>query len=239
MGLFTDLLWAIYRPKPSPPPYKKPGASVKTVYLPAGYTIKSLKDAKATGCSVERGGETIIVDGGWKVILDCKKQKGDGSQNEHQDPVARCETKVKWMNCWFRNVKNALTFDYPNGSIQDCVFLDIGEDAVANTQNGENLTVRNVVFLNSVKGDKSLQINNGLNADVRNCTFYLGRTAIRLGEKSYNVPGRDKGHVRYCTFIGVDTCFNISSISANIDLPGHTYSWCRKKYKLSNGATLI
>ena len=236
MGLWTDILWKLRRPVPPVPDHRLPPQGVVTTFLPPGYTIRGRTDAKDTGCKVYSRDGRIVVDGEWERVLDCRKQQGDGGQGEHQDPVARCLVPVHFRRLWVRNNKNALLL-WDDSIVEDCIWLTVGEDAVANPKQCEDARIVGCTFLNSTRGDKTIQLNGARGAVVKGNTIYLGRTGIRVGESSYSKPDRDRAVVEGNTFIGVDSCIHPSSCT--VEWNGNKTVSCRKETKPANGARLV
>jgi hypothetical protein len=63
-------------------------------------------------------------------------------------------------------------------------------------------------FYNRKEGDKSLQLNDGRNAQVVKCFFTGGTTAIRLVESTSKFKGQ-KSSVDLCSFENLDTAVNV------------------------------
>ena len=239
MGLWTDIRWKLNRPWPDFDDYRKPPENANVAILPRGYTIESAKDAKHTKGRV-KDGVTLVIDGEWKTILDCRNQKGDGGSDEHQDPVARVMVRCVFRRFFIRNVKNAIMFYKPGSTIEECVFLDVGEDAVSLHEDACDFTARDIFAINHRKGgDKIYQFNQAHGLTAERLTAVRCRTGMRIGDSSYNSAGKDKAKVSDCRFVAVDTCFNLSACTADLDLSSHTFDDCRLKVKTANGARLV
>jgi hypothetical protein len=234
-NFITDL----FRKKPKKPEFRKPKSGASVCYVERSfYEIKDVKDlqklvSKIKGASLR--GKTINLNG---AILDAKKLKGDGSQNENQEPVLKISLEgVTIENGFVRNVKDGMRANAPKITFKRLTFLDVGEDAINNGKESEGTRVIDCQFDNSKhrSADKSIQLNNGKNALVENCLIYGGITAIRMGDK-WN-DSNDTGKIVDTKFVGVDTAMNFAKI--RVILNNNSFEGVKKQIVHSHGSRVV
>lgn len=208
------------------------------VYRPIGeWNIKSEKDLiklKNLGAEISSIKNLLIVDLKG-IILDGSKQKGDGGQNENQTPLLRARMPIIFKNGFVVNNKNALTFYAPNSGVQNIVWHDIGEDAVATYDGAYNFLVKDCQF--SGAKDKTIQLNEAKGARVYNNIIVGGITGVRLGKIAYTertdrvLCGKNK-------FYNVKTAWHIAKLTME-ETDENKYISVEKKYELVEGAAVI
>ena len=227
-------------PLPPTPTHREPSKGAK-VYAPAGpWTINNEADLapllKKTGATFNKVNRTLVVDLKG-AILDGKNQAGDGGQSENQEPLFRARVPLVVKNGFVRNNKDALTFFAPNSGVERLTWLNVGEDAVATGDGAKNFVVRNCEFLNSKKGDKTVQLNDAAGAEVIGNLIYGGVTGVRIGKVAYTSSsavasgGSNK-------FVGVDTAWNVGKMTLNVVTP-NKYVNVRLPFKATNGAKIV
>jgi hypothetical protein len=220
------------------PEHRTPSKSAK-VYKPNTWNINS-KDSLDAAVQQLNGkvyiqGDVLVFDmkGG---IIDGSKQKGDGSQNENQEPLFRANVPFVLRNGFIRNNKNAATFAESNSGIDSVTFLNVGEDAVATSRGARNFQVTNCEFLNDRNGDKSVQLNQAAGAVIADNMIFGGITGVRVHESSWS----NKDTIAYCegnTFIGTDTAWNVSK--GILQIKGkNEYKHVRIPFKTSKGGSI-
>lgn len=223
----------------SVPSHREPKKNAKIFYPKNSWNINSPESLnevqKALNAKVSQKDEILILDlnGG---ILDGSKQKGDRSQNENQEPLFRANVPFLIKNGFVINNKNAATFEKKNSGIEKVTFLNVGEDAVATSRNAYNFSVKNCEFLNSSKGDKSVQLNQASYARIYNNLVYGGITGFRVHESSW----ADQHNVAYCAnnrFVGVDTAWNVATGVLLVE-GSNKYSNVKLPFKISKGGRI-
>lgn len=221
------------------PSHREPKKNAKVFYPKNSWNINSPESLnevqKALNAKVSQKDEILILDlnGG---ILDGSKQKGDRSQNENQEPLFRANVPFFIKNGFVINNKNAATFQSKNSGIEKVTFLNVGEDAVATSRNAYNFSVKNCEFLNSSKGDKSVQLNQASYARIYNNLIYGGITGFRVHESSW----ADQHNVAYCAnnrFVGVDTAWNVATGVLLVE-GKNKYSNVKLPFKISKGGRI-
>ena len=229
---------------PTTPPstltYRKPEAAAKVYKPPGEWPIRSEEDLEIfktkLGASVVKKNGVWIVDlkGG---ILDGSKQKGDGGQSEDQTPLLRAYIPLQLRKGFVRNNKNAIVFYKSNSGVDRVTWLTVGEDAVATADNAKNFTVQNCEFINSAKGDKSIQLNEADGAKILNNLVYGGLTGARIGKIDFT----DKTDAATCAankFVNVETAFNVAEMTLEVT-EKNTYTGVRSPFKAHDGARII
>jgi|GEM_PF-2170408 len=220
------------------PEYRTPSPSAK-VYKPTSWHIndsRDLKEAEKTldTKAINKDGVYILdLKGG---ILDGTKQRGDGGQSETQEPLFVANIPLVVKNGFVRNNKNAAMFAKPNSGIEYVTFLNVGEDAVSTSIKAKNFKVSYCEFMNSNKGDKSIQLNQADGAVINNNIIYGGITGVRVHESSW----ANSDSLATCsknTFIGTDTAWNVSKGILEVK-DSNTYNNVRIPFKTSKGATI-
>lgn len=234
-----DFLSNLFTKKPGKPSFRKPSSNAKTCYIERSfYQIKNEADLRKLSTKIPGStlsGKSLDLRG---AILDGKKLKGDGGQNENQDPLLRIELAgVTIKNGFCQNVKDGMRADAPDVSFIKLTFLDVGEDGVSCGKEGVGTKVIDCEFDNSKHStaDKSIQLNNGKNALVDGCTIYGGITAIRMGD-TWN-SNSDIGVIKNTKFVRVDTAINLAKIK--VKLSNNTFSGVKTQVKHSHGSSVI
>jgi hypothetical protein len=225
-------------PKVSEPSYRKPSSGAKRIYLSNNTNLNSTNDLKSLSAKIS--GSKVYYSSNYKVdildlggaILDGSKQKGDGSQNENQEPLFRATHSFILQNGFVQNNKNAAYFYAPNSGVINMTFTKFGEDAVACGKNGTNFLVQNSQFINKRSGDKSIQLNQPKGAKINNNLIFSGITGVRLSF----VSSSDSASSSNNKFIGCDTAFNLSK--GTLTSKGDSFEKVRLKYKTDNGASV-
>lgn len=200
-------------PKVDIPNYRKPSSKASTLKLKNDTIISSESKLKELAAKLPKS--TISKKEGvfvWDLkggVLDGKNQKGDGSQNEDQEPLFRARISLVVKNGFVKNNKNAAVFYYPNSGIEKLTFTNIGEDAVATAEGAKNFVVKNCEFINDREGDKSIQLNEGRGAVVEDNLVVSGITGVRVFESSFT-PSSATAEAGGNTFVGTDTAFNVA-----------------------------
>jgi hypothetical protein len=230
---------ASVKPLPNVPKHRTPSKTAKVFYPLNNWSINSANDLKNVqkqlNATILKDEEITILDlnGG---IIDGEKQKGDGSQNESQEPLFRANIPFVIKNGFIRNNKNAATFAAKNSGIEKVTFLNIGEDAVATSRKAINFSVSDCEFLNSKNGDKSVQLNQAENAVVEKNLVYGGITGVRVHESSW----ADSNTTAFCgdnSFIGVDTAWNVSKGVLIVEKK-NSYKNVRLPFKVNQNAKI-
>jgi hypothetical protein len=237
-GLFFVFLTASFCLNAQVPSHRKPSSSAQVLYLLDGTTLRKCDDVrtlakKLKNSIVSISGSLCIWDlkGG---ILDGKKQRGDGSQSENQEPLARIRTSLLIKNGFVRNNKNALTFYSPDSGVDRVTWLTVGEDAVATAAGAINFSLTNSEFINRRGGDKSVQLNEGKGAKIYDNLIYSGITCARVGESSVNKVG-DLAEAGGNRFVGCDTAYHLSRVKLVIKRKDH-FDRVNKVIVNSNGS---
>jgi hypothetical protein len=193
------------------PTYEKPKSGAKRHYAKNGWDIRSEKDIPPGIGTVTKKHGVIVwdLDG---AILDGSKQKGDGSQNEGQEPLFRARVPFALVDGFVQHNKNAATFYAPNSALLYVTFTDIGEDAVATSKGAYDFELRGNVFINDRAGDKSIQLNEARGALVAVNMVFSGRTCMRIGD-SGTTSVSDEAVVNSNRFLGCDTAIHASKIT--------------------------
>jgi hypothetical protein len=161
-GLVASIAFANEATGLAPPPglvHRKPASNAAVFYVKNGFSISSEKDLAMAVKGLK--GSVSYSKGGiyyWDLkggILDGKNQKGDGGQNENQEPLARVRMPLVIRNGFIRNNKNALTFSKPNAGVEKLTWLNVGEDALATARGAYYFSVRDCEAINRSSGDKS------------------------------------------------------------------------------------
>jgi hypothetical protein len=229
---------ASIQPLAEVPKHRTPQKNAK-VFYPKEWNINSVSDLKnvekTLNAEITKRDEIVILDlkGG---IIDGSKQKGNGGQNENQQPLFRSNIPLIVKNGFVRNNKNAATFNAKDCGVINMTFSDIGEDAVATSRRAENFVVFNCEFLNSRKGDKSLQLNQADSATIEKNLIFGGITGVRVHESSWATSRS----IAYCSenrFVGVDTAWNVSRGTLIVEKKNN-YKSVRLPFKVSKNGTI-
>lgn len=197
-----------------PEPIKPPIFKGDTIYLTGKPVWKTLEDVgKAVGskAKVKLDSKTgrLVLDLQGNRLSGQKIKRGDDRNDEGS-------TALKIRIDKF-TIQNGVVDDIPGGILviadgfiaKKLVFTNIGEDALSNVKDSAKATmVWECQFYNRKEGDKSLQLNDGRNAQVVKCLFTGGITAIRLVESTSKFKGQ-KSSVDLCSFENVDTAVNV------------------------------
>lgn len=219
---------------------RKPTSTASVFLVKNNFTLRTESDLKKATSSLK--GSKYSYNSKTKVytwdlrggILDGKNQRGDGGQNEDQEPLFRAQMSLILKNGFVRNNKNAALFFKPNSGVDKITWLNVGEDAVATMRGAINFTARNCEAINSSKGDKSFQFNEGEGLIVENNYISGGITGMRIGTSGINTPS-DTAYVDNNRFYNVDTAHNVESITVK-ELGPSIYDKVRLQWKMSKGA---
>ena len=197
------------------PTYHVPKENAPRLFLRDGTDLRSRKDvvrlAKQLPGSKVSGNDPVVWDlrGG---VLRGDLQRGDGGQDEHQEPLFRARLPLVVKNGFVQHNKNAALFYAPRSGLERITFTDIGEDAVATQQGAHGFTLKWCEFINGPKGDKAAQLNEARGAVVAGNLFHGGRTALRVGDdKTTRVE--DVAEVRSNHFHECDTAIHASRLT--------------------------
>jgi hypothetical protein len=213
------------------PSHRKPAEGAKRYYARDGWDIRSEKDVPDVGSVSKRDG--VIVWDLKGAILDGSKQKGDGSQNENQEPLFRARIPLVVRNGFVQRNKNAASFYAKDSGVERVTFTDIGEDAVATSKGAYGFRVRDCEFLNDQGGDKSIQLNEARDARVEGNLVFSGRTCMRVGDSGTTAVS-ETATVKGNRFVGCDTGVHASKIT--VDESGNTFENVRLPTKAVEGA---
>lgn len=220
--------------------YRKPASNAAVYYVKNNFTLKTESDLKKAVSSLK--GSKYSYNSKTKVytwdlrggILDGKNQRGNGGQDENQEPLFRAQMSLILKNGFIRNNKNAALFFKPRSGVDRITWLNVGEDAVATMRGATDFTAKNCEAINSSKGDKSFQFNEGDGLVVENNLIVGGITGMRIGTSGINTPS-DMAYVNGNRFYNVDTAHNVESITVK-ELGPSSYNNVRLQWKLSKGA---
>lgn len=217
-------------PRMDTPDHRRPVSNAK-VYKPTGsWNIRSESDIKIGKATRKNGIIIWDLQGG---ILDGSKQKGQCNQAENQEPIFRARISLLVRNGFIRNGKNAATFYAKNSGVDKVTWLNVCEDAVATSKGAYGFSITNSEFINHVKGDKTIQLNEAKNAIIRNNRIFSGRTCMRLGDSNISSTN-DVARVENNEFIGCDTGLNAEKVT--VIMKGNVFERVRLEWKASNGA---
>lgn len=226
-------------PKVDPPSYREPKEDAPRLYLRDNAQIKSESDLakyrdKLEGSKYYKKDNYYVWDlnGG---ILRGDKQSGDGGQSEDQEPLIRVRIPLLIKDGFVQKNKDALTFYKPDSGIEKITFTNIGEDAVATWDGAYRFRVEDCEFINDREGDKSIQLNEAKDAIIRNNVIFSGITGARVGSSDFTSIS-EIAKARENSFFGVDTAYNVSKITLDVDESSDKYEGVRLRYKTSNGA---
>lgn len=120
-------------------------------------------------------------------------------------------------------------------TVYDIQFRSIGEDALSNqVDETPGMRVLKSRFYNGGGGDKSLQMNDGNAAEIRDCYFTGGITGARIQKKA--TRQRNKATVSGNTFDGVNTAWNIAG-NVKVAASGNKYHGVTQRWVTDSGAT--
>ena len=196
------------------PTYHVPRAEAPRLFLRNGTDLRSRQDvvrlARQLPGSKVSGDDPVVWDlrGG---VLRGDLQRGDGGQDEHQEPLLRARLPLVVKNGFVMRNKNAMTFHAPRSGVERVTFTEIGEDAVATQQGAHGFTLKGCEFVNGQRGDKAAQLNEARDAVVAGNFFHGGRTALRIGDDKTTRP-QDRAVVRDNHFHACDTAIHASRI---------------------------
>ena len=197
------------------PTYHVPKESAPQLFLRDGTDLRSRKDvvrlAKQLPGSKVSGDDPVVWDLRWGVLRG-DLQRGDGGQDEHQEPLFRARIPLVVKNGFVRHNKNAAVFYAPRSGLERITFTEIGEDAVATQQGAHGFTLKWCEFINGPKGDKAGQLNEARGALVAGNLFHGGRTALRVGDDK-TTRLEDLAVVRDNHFHECDTAIHASRIT--------------------------
>lgn len=197
-----------------------------TVYLTKETPWRTMEDVKKTlGTKAKYSGTTVDLQGN---AISGKKIKREGSQDEDSVPLRVYIDKFQLKNGIIRDIPGGIVVRAKDTTFSDLLFIEIGEDALSNnTDAAPGVTVLNCKFYNS-GGDKSLQLNDARDAEIKNSYFTGGQTAIRLQESSGKARGV-KATVTKNTFEKVPTAVNVSG-HTTVTASGNTYKEVQEKW---------
>lgn len=123
------------------------------------------------------------------VVLSGKKQKGDGSQKENQEPlmwikapiIIRGDKNSPWV---IKDNKDGIRFYSDNWGLEEVIFLNSGEDCV--TSYAKNGRVYKSIFIGDSNADKCIQASVANGLEIINNKFYNFETAIQFGLRKYS-----------------------------------------------------
>lgn len=210
------------------PDYRKPSDGAKRYMAKNGWDIRDEGDLPKIGKVSKSGG--VIVWDLQGAILDGKNQKGNGDQDESQEPLFRAHTSLVVKNGFVQNNKNSMAFFKGKSGIEKLTFTNIGEDAIVVQPGAEGLTIKNCEFLNTRDtGDKSIQLNSAKGVVVEGTTIYRGITCIAgKGAKGDTLTLKNN------KFVGCDTGMNATRIT--VKMVGNTFEKVRLEFKGQDGA---
>ncbi len=238
MSFLSNLFSRLFGGKPKRPNFPEPAKDARVLRLTRdNHVIKTAEDLEALAKKLPGSrvnGRTWDLGGG---ILSGKDLRGSGNQSENQDPLLRIELgRVVIRNGFCRDVKDGLHIAAPEVQLRDMHWLDVGEDAVNNRQGAYNTKLVKCSFDTSKPGnDKTIQLNEGRDAEVVDCLIYGGITGIRLGDKWSN--SKDRAKVKNVQFVGCETAMNLAKIG--VEVKGCTYTGVRKQVVHSHGSQLV
>lgn len=142
------------------------------------------------------------------AILSGKKQKGDGSQKEGQEPLMRIKSPIYIKGTsaspWFvEDNKDGINFmEGSEGSVMENVhFLNSGEDCI--TIYSGKLKILKCSFMGDSNSDKCIQANYADGLEVINCIFNNFITGVQCGLRKY-AKSSNKSFITSCRFTNVD-----------------------------------
>lgn len=182
----------------------------KTFYLTGKPQWNKIEDAKkffGNSTDVTIKGNTIDLEGN---RLSGKKLKHPSNSNNENAQ----ELKIVFDNL---HLTNGNIDDIPGGimlrgnkaKLSELDFTTRGEDYVSTLKDTVSGTIIDRCRFYNGGGDKSVQLNAAKDAEITNCYFTGGQTAIRLQESTSKTKNI-KCAVRYTTFDKVPTAINVA-----------------------------
>ncbi len=225
----------------SVPAHRVPKTGAKTLYLQNGTNLRKCSDVialakKLPGSKAYERNSICYWDLGGG-ILNGSKQRGNGGQDENQEPLFRASTSLVLQNGFVLNNKNGAGFSKPNSGVRNVTWLNVGEDAVYTSKGAHNFLIENCQFINKRSGDKSIQANEAKGLKMFNNLVYGGITCARIGSKAAGNRPTDIAEAGGNRFVGCEAAYNISSITLRI-VRKDTYEGVDEREVLAEGAKI-
>lgn len=174
------------------------------------------------------------------VILDGKKQRGKGDQEENQESLFTVNVPLymrgsKSSPWYIQNNKDGIKINADKCVLKNLIFLNSGEDCI--TSYGKKLKIRNCQFQADSNSDKCLQLNVFDGCEVTDCKFIGYITAIQCGLRKY-ADNKSLGTVKRCSFVNCET--GVVSVKGSVQVKSNRFVGYNKiKYRVDKGGEFI
>ena len=233
-----DTIKGWFGSKPKLPSAPKPPSGTDVIYLRENdLDWNSLEKIRAViGSRGVLTGKTLNLKG---CVLDGSKLKHpSNSQNEDAPGVVIDLDGFTLQNGWSRDIPGGIIVKSAGNSFERLKFIEIGEDALSTTgKSATGIRISSCEFWNDGNGDKSVQLNQALGADIRNTKVVGGITGIRVQKDSYKTAGVTC-YMKDVEFIGCETGINVAG-KATVRLSGGKFTSVKKKWVTGPGAKVV
>ena len=193
---------------------------------------RSLKDLEPLGIVLTKGktGNPVLDAEGW--TLDARKHSGNklALDSEARPPALRIRIPgLSVVDMHFRGSPNGITVLAHDVSFFQCVFSEIGEDALQASR-VRRLQVHQCTF--GPAEDKTIQLNDCEGTAISQCSFAPSRNAIRVSGGKLDV-------LDLSFFTRTDTAVHVTRGGTSVRGRWNKFQGVRQKYKTEDGGKFI
>lgn len=237
MSLLDSIL-SVFGRKPSLPTAPKPPDSARRIMLRKDeLNWRNTDDLRAAlGDRVEISGRRVNLRG---AVLDGSKlPRPKNSQDENAAAITVSLDQFILHNGWVDNIPGGIVVKASFCAFEKLKFIRAGEDFLSTVgEDADGIRIAGCEFWNTGGGDKSIQLNQALNAVLNDVLVVGGVTGIRIQKDSYKTKGVN-AVLRGMTFHGCETGINVAG-GATVRLYSPTFKNVRKKWVTGSGSKII